>query len=139
MTYFAICGLIGFLTGVPCALFVFFSKPRTPVKTLSSFYSLVMSIWGIGTFRFFTTTDHDTALFYDRLLNLVVAFIPLFFFHFVILLTNIWQERKKAVIFYYIIFSIYFFASMLWPQYATEDVVPRPGFYFYPVSAYLSF
>ena len=134
MSYFAICGIIGFLTGVPCALFVFFNKPRTPTKVLSSFYSLVMSIWGIGTFRFFTTTDHDTALFCDRVLNLVVAFIPLFFFHFVVLLTNTWLERKRAVINYYVIFGIYFFASMIWPHYATEDVTPRPGFNFYPVS-----
>ncbi len=132
MIYCAVCGIIAFLTGLPCAVFVFFNKPRTPLKILWSLYSLGISVWGLGIFYLFTTSHYEVAIVWGRVLNLNAIFIPVFFFHVVVLLTNTYEQHKKAVIAYYLILGFYFFAAIIFPQYFVRDVLPKLGFRFYP-------
>lgn len=132
MLYLAVCGITAFLSGFPCALFVFLHKPRTPVKVLWSLYCLGASAWGLGIFYLFTTDSHDTALFWGRVINLDAIFIPVFFFNFVTLLTNTYDRYKNTVKLYYGVFIIYFLVALVFPQYYVSGVSAKLNFRFYP-------
>ncbi len=132
MMYLAVCGILSFLIGVPCGLFIFFNRPRTPVKILWTLYCFGASLWGFGIFRIFTTMDHDVALFWGRIINLNAIFIALLFFHFVVLLTNTFQKYKKILIVYYVIFTVYFLVAAIFFNYFINDVFPKLNLQFYP-------
>jgi len=132
MTYFAISGILGFLVGITCSVFVFFNKPRTPLKILWSCYGMGIALWGFGAFSLFSSTKYQTALFWGRVMNLDAIFVPAIFFHLVILLTNTYEQYKKSVIIYYCIFILYELAIILLPQYYIPSVSAKQGFMFYP-------
>jgi len=135
MTYFALCGLIGFFTGITCSAFILFHKPRTALKILWSLYSLGISFWGFGFFHLCTATNYDAALFWSRMLDLGAIFIPLFFFHIVVLLTSTFEQYKKTVIIYYLIFVCYFLIALCLPEYFIPSVSAKLNFLFYPNAA----
>lgn len=132
MTYLAICALIAFLTGIPCALFVFFNKPRNITKVMWSLYSLGISLWGLGIFQFLVTKDPAVVLFISRCINHSSIFISIFFFHFVLLLTGVYKQKKKELFAYYGVFVAYSLIALAFPETFIRSLSPKGGFELYP-------
>ncbi len=132
MTYLAVCALIAFLTGIPCALFVFLNKPRTITKLMWSLYSLGISLWGLGIFQFLVTKNPDTVLIISRCINHSSIFISIFFLHFTLLLTGLYEQKKRELYFYYGIFVVYSVITLAYPSTFIRSLSAKGGFNLYP-------
>ena len=132
MTYLAICGIVAFFTGAPCALFVIFNKPLNAMKIIWCLFGMGVSLWGFGCFYLFTAQDAQVALFWGRVINIIAIFIPIFFFHFVVLLTNTFKENKIEVLIYYLITLIYWCLAIIFYQSYVPSVTAKVGTTFYP-------
>jgi signal transduction histidine kinase len=137
MTYMAICGVIAFLTGFPCAFLVFLHKPRTALKIVWSVFGTGLSFWGVCIFNLFTSTTAETALFWGRLGNYGAVFLPLFLFHMVVLLTNRYGEYRKQLFGCYFVYCSYLLAALIFPHLFIPSVTPKGVFAFYPDSGIL--
>ncbi len=137
MMYLATCGLISFVTGAMGAVFVFFHKPRNSLKATWSLYSLGISLWGGGIFQFLMMDDAKVLLILSRAINLSSLFIPMFFFHFVLLLTDKFAELKKELFVYYLLFSVYWATAFFIPSSFVKSISPKGGFHYYPDAGWL--
>lgn len=132
MQYLAFSGLFGFLTGIICALFVFFHRPQTPLKFIWSIFGLLVSAWSLGLFLVFTAHSAEVALYWARILNHVAIFIPVLLLHFVLLLTGRYEAKQKALIASYVLVVLYYALAILFPHYYIPSVSPKGVFAFYP-------
>ena len=132
MNYLSISGIIVFFSSIVCSGLVFYSKPRTILKTTWGLFSFAVSLWGLGLYNAYTSNENSQALFWARFLNLSALTIPIFFIHFVFLFTNRFEAKKKELIFYYTVIVILFVLSLMLPKHFIPSLSPKSGFQFYP-------
>ncbi|MCM8792837.1 MAG: hypothetical protein NC826_06865, partial [Candidatus Omnitrophica bacterium] len=132
MNHIAISGLLIFITSIFSAIFVSIKGPKKDISYTWSLFSLSVASWGFGLFKGFTTDLESAALFWSRYLNLSAIFIPLFFFHFIILFTNRFQSKRKELAYYYIFFISYFLIAIIFSKVFVYNVGPILSFKYYP-------
>lgn len=137
MNYVAVSGLLTFLSGIICSLFLFFSPPRTNTKNIWSVFSLAMGLWGFGLFMSFSSPTAPQALFWARFLNTTAILIPVLFFYFALLLLNKTEKHQKELILYIIISLTFFLLAIFFEKHFVKDITPKMNFKFYPTSGFL--
>lgn len=137
MDYVAISGLTTSFCGLICALFIFYSLPRTLTKKIWSIYSLSMGFWGFGLFMSFSSSTSDKALFWAKFLNTSAILIPVLFFYFALLLINKNSQYKKELFIYILISLIFFLLAIAFNNHFVKSVNAKMNFKFYPSSGLL--
>ena len=133
--HLAIAGAIVFITSLICGLLVIIKTRINSLRLLWVLFNVAVSLWGLGLFIGFSTKDAETTLFWSRFLNLSAVWIPIFFFHFVVIFT---QRSKKSELFvYYLVTVAYFFTSIIVPSWFIPSVSKKLLFMYYPDSGYL--
>jgi len=140
MNHLAVSSILIFTTSILSLLFVIQHKPRTPLKIIWSLFNFAVTCWALCFFKFSVSDNSVSALFWVRIQNLSAIFIPLFFLHFVLLLTDFIRTKRKELKFYYFLFIIYFIVCLLFPTHFVPDISPKltlpyylnAGFLYYP-------
>ena len=143
MDHLAFASLLVFVFSLVNAVFVFLSRPRNLLKSLWGLICLTVSVEGIYLFQLLTTVDAARAYDYALTVKVVAIFIPVFFFHFTLLLTNRLKQKTNELVIYYVIAIVYAVIAMAYPRHFIAAVGPisslkyyaRPGilFYFLPI------
>ncbi len=80
-------------------LFVFLRNRKSTVNITFALSNLCLAIWNFSLFKIYSSSDKLSALFWDRLLQPGLIFIPPLFFHFVLVITKDFTRRKKKLTF----------------------------------------
>lgn len=132
MTLVAFSGFLTFICGYACGIIIVLFSPRTYLRIVWSMFSFSMGTWGFGLWMAFIVTDQNHALFWSRFLNISAIFIPVFFFHFILLLTDLYQSKIKELRSYYLFAIIYFLSSVFFINEFIPSVTHKLSFAFYP-------
>lgn len=84
--------LIGSMFVAVLGFFVWLKKPRQLLQVVFFLYCLTISIWLFGTFKLFSAHTDADAIFWDRVIYVGVAFIPIFLYHFGIIYGNVKKQ-----------------------------------------------
>lgn len=130
--YFSLSALINTVTGFGLGLYVLLISFRRPAARNLFYFCLSITIWSFFYFLWQTSSNHEVALFWSRLLMVGAILIPIAFFHFVLTYLNLHKNN-----FHKITLFIFYFFSLLWlcllfTPYFVADVVPRSYFKYWP-------
>lgn len=137
MNHLAISGFLICLTSILCAFMSYFPQPRNAIKTVWSLFCLSVSLWGFGLYKGFSALDQETVLQWSRGLNLAALFIPILFFHFVLLFINQSKEKTRELIAHYFFGALFITVVVIFPSTFIPKVSPKFSFAFYPDSGFL--
>lgn len=121
-----VCG-----TALANACFVLLSEPRTFLKYLWALISFIAGVVGIHLFFLFNAADASEAYVHSLTINTVVIFVPIFFFHFALLLTNRLDHFRAHLIVYYVITFVYSAVVLCYPTQFIPNVGPVLDIPFY--------
>src|SRR3989338_10338213 len=83
--YYALAGLINFLSSLVLSFFVIYKNPKSAVNRVFSFFALGASCWGLFHFLWLITVDNARlADFYLRTVMIFVILVPAAFTHFIL-------------------------------------------------------
>ena len=127
--YTIITGLTAFL-GLGLGLFVYFHKPRTNLKISWVIFSFTVGIWSLGYFISLLAINYQTSILSSRFSHASGAFIPITFFHFVLILLR-QEARHKTLLRTGYGLSVFMFFSCFSP-FVVRDVINKMGILYYP-------
>lgn len=81
------------------------------------------------------TNNHDQSLFWIRVLSIFSTLIPIFYYHWVLVLLKLDKQYKKSIIFFYIVGGI--MELFVFHPWYIRDVVPTAGYLFWPKAGWL--
>lgn len=85
---FATSGLINAVIAATFGLLVISKNWREPSNRLFAFMTTALAVWGFGYWMWLSATTESAASFWLSILSIGSIFIPVFFFHWVILVLN---------------------------------------------------
>jgi signal transduction histidine kinase len=112
---FAFLSLICFLMSSVSALLTLAAK-RKGAPLLFGLMCLVLAFWSLGLFFCFSATESTNALFWARLVNHVMVFLPALVFHFVVEVVGKKVQFQRSLWLYYAISCAYLFSILLFPE-----------------------
>tara|TARA_Y100000310_G_C20670989_1_gene810279 strand:- start:442 stop:2616 length:2175 start_codon:yes stop_codon:yes gene_type:complete len=130
MTFFAISGLINGILAILLGLLVILNKRRHKIHMLFGIMSLAIAIWSLGYWRWLSAVDHDSALFWARILTFGSTLIPVLHLHWIFSLLGIAKQKKRFLILSYTITALLLFFSF--SPLMVSDVETTHGFTFWP-------
>jgi signal transduction histidine kinase len=142
---FGLSGLVNGLIALGLGFFIIFHNWRDRVNQLYFLIVVAISIWTFSYWRWLSSTDSSSALFWVRMLSIGSTLIPIFYFHWVVSLLNLNRQQKNAVrLVYFLAFLFLLFSfSDLFVKGVRQKLFfpfwPDPGilYHFYLVFAYL--
>lgn len=126
MFYYVLTGLINAITSTILGLVVYFSNRRNALNKSFALFCLSVAMWSWAYIFWPGAPDKTTALFWFRVLHIGAIFIPVCYFHFTIVLLNLYQQKKRILQFGYLIafiFLIFDFTPLF-----IKNMVPRLSF-----------
>ncbi|MFA6405047.1 MAG: ATP-binding protein [Candidatus Paceibacterota bacterium] len=106
MEIFAVSGLVNGIISSAFGVLVISKNWREKVNRIYFFMVISLALWSFSYWQWLLSTDYNSALSWVRLLSIGSLFIPVFFFHWVILLIN-----KKNIV-NNVILTIAYFAAI---------------------------
>jgi len=134
ITPFTIACLLVFISSFASAIFIFFSRPISALKTLWGLISMIVAVVNLGLFFMMTSTSYEVAYQNAFILNFITIFIPAMFFHFTSILTNTHQRKDIEIKIYYSLTIIYMALVMFYPHYFLRGVGPLFELHYYAQS-----
>ena len=131
--------LIGGLTSLFLAVFIYFQNRKETINRLYAGLSACSAIWSLGFLGMISTSFRDAAVFWRWFMEAGSIFIPAFWFHFVFTFLSLNKKPERAME----IGIIYLASFMLWVMNATDlfdfglftnEMVKKSIFNFYPVA-----
>ncbi len=139
MTFWALSGLINGIASSIFGFFVYFKNRKNTANRLWALFSSAVAFWGYSYFLWQLSADKTEALFWCRSLMLGAIFIPVTFFHFLLVWLDSYRKNKRLL---QISYTLSFMAFILnFTPYFIKDVAPILWFKFWPQAgiAYLPF
>jgi len=141
MNFYAISALINLFASVILGGIVYFKNRKAQINILFAIFTASVALWSFGYYFWQISTNSEAALFWSRTLMAGAIFIPVTYFNFVLVLTDLFQKRKKFLIFSYFIFFAFFlsnftplFVNRIEPLYSFEFwPLPGPAFHIFLV------
>lgn len=99
MNFFAVSGLLTFLTSLSFGI-LSWSKGKKQLNRIWAIFCFCVAIWGLGAFKFATTLDVESVLFWLRFGHLGVIMLPALFLHFIYDFLEIVKRTKSLLIVY---------------------------------------
>ncbi len=131
MSHLTISCFLAFIISFLNAIFISLHKPRTPLKKIWILFSFTVASWTFCFYKASLSTSYDVALFWTRIQNASGILIPLFFFHFVLLLTGLAQIKKLELKIYYCLVLGYFASCLIFPSNFVSHVSPKLSILYY--------
>jgi signal transduction histidine kinase len=98
INFYSLLSLFGSVANFSLALFVYLKDRKSPVNITFALLNLCSAGWNLGLFIVFSTSDKNLALFgMGKIVFPSLAFIPAFFFHFVLVITGSFTRAKKKL------------------------------------------
>ncbi|MFA5643324.1 MAG: histidine kinase N-terminal 7TM domain-containing protein [Candidatus Paceibacterota bacterium] len=129
--YLAASSVFNAIASAVCAFLIFFNNPRAKVNRLASLMAASTTVWAAAWAVQAFIGEKETALFWARILNFAVVFIPVLYLHWVLALLEVENVLKNKVILVLGWLSTFFFAFFAFTPYFVATVNPKPYFIFY--------
>jgi signal transduction histidine kinase len=136
MTFYAIAALINAITSLILGSFVFFKNRKNLTNHTFILLSFAVFFWSVFYFIWQISTDHDSALFYTRMLSIGSTMIPIFYLHWVLSFLNLKNLRSKIILRLGYLTTLIFLCFSFSPIFI-RDVEPIMVFSFWPKAGYL--
>ncbi|MCP4482062.1 MAG: hypothetical protein GY817_04585 [bacterium] len=133
MNYLSTAGIIIFVTGIILSLLLLLNNYKKLENITWSLFSMVMSLWGIGSFLLFSTQDQNIALFWGRFINYLPCIMGVVFFHFVCAFRGIIKKKEKEIYLYYGISIIILTLALIFPDLNVPNVQILFKKFYYPM------
>lgn len=108
MQIYSILPLISAIFVFSLGLFVFSKNRKSKLNFLFMLFCFSITIWLFGTFMMLKVQEDVKIIFWDRFIYMGVVFIPIFAYHFSLILTKI--KNQRTLLFLGYIISFFFFA-----------------------------
>ena len=121
MNIFAISGLVNGIVAITFGILVISKNCRDRANQIFFFMTLSLAVWAFSYWQWLLSTNYDAAILWVRILSIGSLFIPVFFYHWVILLINgktginkivLWLAYITAVIILFFARSNLFIAGL---------------------------
>ncbi len=137
LIFYAITGLINAIAGIAMGLFVYLSNKGKNINKKFSLFCLSATIWSLAYFIWQISATKEAALFWSHALMMGAIFIPITFFHFIVVFLNQQRKRRKILIIGY--FLSFVFSVTNFTPFFIKDVTaklffpywPNPGVFFH--------
>ncbi|MDD2696775.1 MAG: ATP-binding protein [Candidatus Pacebacteria bacterium] len=130
MNIFAVSAFINGISALIFGLIVYSKNPKNLVNQTFGLMTFALTIWSFGYGFWQIAKDHESALFWVRILSIGSTFIPIFFIHWVLALFNLHKKKERILIFGYIITLI--FLCFSFTSLYVKDVSPQFFFPWWP-------
>ncbi len=130
MQYFSLNVLLTALSSLIFS-FVVFYKNRTIKREENKFWALVclcVFLWLIGLYLEINSTNEKAALFWNKILYIGAIFVPMFYFHFIILFLG---KKRKWMLFLGYSLAIFFIFINVFSNLFVRGVPPMFNFNFW--------
>ena len=129
MVFLSISCISIFFSSLFSSVFVLFNRPVGKTKIVWSLFSFSVALWAFGYGLMVNSQSQQTAYLWSLAHNYIAIFIPILFFHFTCLITQI--RVGPFVFFSYFVFFILFVFSLLSPNLFLTLPVEKPPFKYY--------
>ncbi|MEK6830917.1 MAG: histidine kinase N-terminal 7TM domain-containing protein, partial [Nanoarchaeota archaeon] len=109
MNIFSVVGLIIAIASFILAFYTFVNA-KIRMHFIWGFFSFSVATWGLGIFKFTTTLNIEKSIFWWRIAEIGVIFIPVLLVHFV--LEFLEKRKNKFLIIFYALSFIFFFFNI---------------------------
>ncbi len=109
MNPFAFSGLLIGISSTAMGVWVLMKNSSSPVNRLWAIFCVSVAFWGFGGCAFGLAKDASSALLFLRLTYVGVIFIPVLFYHFVVVFLEL--HRRKSLVVAYLISIIFLMAD----------------------------
>ena len=94
LSYYALAGLLNFITSAVLAIFVFSRNPKSRINQIFSLFAFTVAGWSLCYFLWLRAGNGRLAEVYLRTLMLFVIFIPTTFTHFILTLLKVDVDKR---------------------------------------------
>lgn len=136
MTFYAVAALINMITSLVLGSFIFFKNRKNTTNYTFILLSSAVCFWSFFYFLWQISTNHDSALFYTRMLSVGAIFIPIFYLHWVLSFLELKNIKSKAILIFGYIITFLFLLFSFSPIFI-KDVEKVLIFNFWPKAGYL--
>ena len=126
MLFYALTGLINAVTSTILGFFVYFKNRKAKVNQTFTLFCLSVAAWSYAYYFWPGAQDQSTALFWFRALHIGAIFIPICYFHFVLIWLNLYQKKKKILMLGYL--AALFFCVFDFTPLFIKGMVPKLSF-----------
>lgn len=111
MNFYAVSALINLFASLILGGIVYFKNRRAHINISFALFTASVAFWSFGYYFWQISTTNEAALLWSRILMAGAIFIPVTYFHFVIVLVDLFPKRKKFLILSYFIFFLFFLSD----------------------------
>lgn len=131
INYLALSGLVNGITSTILGYFVYTRDPKDKRYRTFGLFCLSVSLWGFCYFLWQTSSTEDLALLYSRGFMAGAIFIPVAYFHHILILVNENAKKRSLIVFGYVV-AIGFLISDFTPLFIS-GVGPKAFFPYWPI------
>ncbi|MFC1510773.1 ATP-binding protein [Candidatus Margulisiibacteriota bacterium] len=135
MNFYAFSMLVTGVTSFLLAIFVFFRASKNSLNLLFVLYAICTGIWGFGQFFREIAQTADLAFLWCKFYYIGAIFIPIVFFHFILVISNKQFEHKISLVLSYFSGLLLVAANLF--NLLIIDVEQKLSFNYYPVQGRL--
>lgn len=129
--FYALTGLINGILALVFGIFVYFKNRKSLVNKTCAALTLSTALWGFSYWRWLLADNAELALFWTRILSLGSTMIPLFYFHWIMVLLGLDRKRQKLILAGYLMTAFFILINLT--PYFVKTVEPRLFFPFWPI------
>jgi len=130
MNFYALSGLFNAIAATTLGFFIYSRAPRNPKHQTYALFCLSVSIWSYFYFAWQLAESRELALLFVRLLMAGAIFIPIFYFHHVLILLDRVQRHRLMLNVGYALAGIFLIADAT--PYMVRDLQPEMAFQYWP-------
>ncbi|HUW72136.1 MAG TPA: ATP-binding protein [Candidatus Humimicrobiaceae bacterium] len=138
ISFFAFSGLFNFIVSIFLAILVYSKGKKILTNKIFALDAFSVAFWSFGYFFWQISTTESSALFWCRILMAGAIFIPIFYFHFIVVFLNLIKNLKRVIYLGYglgLFFLLSNFTSYFVKSVGRElsfPFWPNPGIFFHP-------
>jgi len=134
-TFCGYTGLINFVACLSLSILVYFWNRSAATNRIFAIWSLSVAFWSFGYYIWLFRPNHESALFWIRVLMGAAIVIPTTFLHFVVVYLRLEGRHRPLIVFGYL-FTLVYLGFDFTPHFI-QDVEPRYWFTWWPVPGIL--
>ena len=113
MNILTIFPFLAFFVNLTLGCFIFYVNPKSKINQLFSIVLFSLAIWSIGNFLTFTSLTPENAMFWSKLATLGASLTASFLLHFFLVFTKSrFLLRKINILFFYVPVSFFIYVNL---------------------------
>lgn len=127
---FALSNIFTFIATLFLSIFIIYFNKKSKINVVFSLYSFCISWWSLFTALHSITSNFHLSLLFAKLMHLTVPLIPLLFYHFCLIIDDIYNKYKDRLIIGYTI-GITFVIANIVSDLIVLNVEPKLGYKYF--------